>query len=217
MGRLAWIPLLACLGGCATLFSDAKEPVQFTSTPAGAEVIVDGRSVGYTPVTVPIERKLGERYVVLRKAGFKSRQFRLGKTLNTIAILNLCSVLSWATDALTGQLIEYAPNAYYIELPAAGPRPPGMSRRRAKARAQLFVLVSRHRILNDISRREGEYLRALARVFGVSRENYPRFVDSLASAAPDLAPLETRPQALYRAMVSLVQRERLGGWADPRS
>lgn len=205
------VSLPALLGGCATLFSTDRQPVEFTSAPQGAEVLVDGRSVGRTPVVAPVERKTGGTVVTVRKAGFETKQFRLGTTINAVAILNLSSLLSWATDYTSGNLIEYAPNAYFVELGGASRRPP---QARARLRALRYVLVSRHQILSDVSRRSGEHLQVLAGLFGVPAEAYRRFAGALAEEAPALVALEQRPHELFRTLVAVLDERGLVGWRE---
>ena len=44
------------LSGCATIIEGKTETVTFDSEPAGAKVIVAGRVMGNTPITVPVEK-----------------------------------------------------------------------------------------------------------------------------------------------------------------
>lgn len=46
-----------------------KASLQITSTPEGAEVIINGKTVGITPISLEVDR--GEKTIVLRKSGFK--------------------------------------------------------------------------------------------------------------------------------------------------
>lgn len=171
------------LSGCGTLFSEPVQPVVFTSDPQGADVIVNGAFVGHTPVTVPFDRDtFDERIVVIRTPGYATAQFRMSKALNTIAILNLCSLLSWATDAFTGGLIEYSPNAYFVELQPAGGR---RTDRTDEDRAALaFVLVNTAPLLTDIARGDGEYLRTLATLLAIEAPREAAFVAALQAALP---------------------------------
>ncbi len=49
--------LVVHLSGCATLFSKSTRKVKVTSTPTGAEVIVDGTPRGQTPVTIELDNR----------------------------------------------------------------------------------------------------------------------------------------------------------------
>ena len=107
-------------------------------------------------------------YITLRYPGFEPQRFLLEKSLNGIAILNLSSGCFWLTDALTGAMIEYSPNAYHFELRPAGPppaiQPPSATRDHD---ALWFVLFNHHRLRTEVSRHGGEYLRTLASLWRV--------------------------------------------------
>lgn len=79
MLRTAGITLLASvlLSGCAAIFSPQPQAVPVDSRPAGAEVFVDGESVGTTPITLMLDSNRdyevmlslgGEERVVLLKS-----------------------------------------------------------------------------------------------------------------------------------------------------
>src|SRR5678815_3859157 len=115
---------LLLVTGCATLFSGGPQAVTFTSNPPGAQVLIDGVPIGATPMTGMLDRTtFGTHYTTLRYPGFEPQRFLLEKSLNGVAILNLSSGCFWLTDALTGAMIEYSPNAYHLELRPAGMPP----------------------------------------------------------------------------------------------
>lgn len=58
------------LSGCQTFKEGAPQDVAIYSFPAGAEVWVDGKAVGRTPVDVPLARK-STHEVVLKREGYK--------------------------------------------------------------------------------------------------------------------------------------------------
>lgn len=184
MHKFGLLIALALLPGCATLFGESTQMVQFTSKPEGAEVILDGQPIGHTPLTYTIDRSTFDRHiVVIRSEGYQTRQFEMNKGLNTIALLNLCSVLSWVTDAATGNMIEYSPSAYFLDLvPATG----SAQADRSDRVALYFVLVNHRALLTEIARGDGEFLRALTDLLHVDREVYPLFVRDLQSQADRL-------------------------------
>ena len=48
--------LVFLLAGCATLFSGTEETITFNSEPSGAAVVIDGLTVGHTPLTIEVDR-----------------------------------------------------------------------------------------------------------------------------------------------------------------
>ncbi len=73
--RPALIFLLAIAGGCATLMRGGNQKIDVVTEPAGANLVVDGKSYT-TPVTVSITRKKSYE-VVVTKAGFQGVKFML--------------------------------------------------------------------------------------------------------------------------------------------
>ncbi len=181
--------------GCATLFSGTSEDVAFTSHPPGAQVLIDGEDIGRTPLTYRVDRSTFRRSeVTLRMAGYRSEAFPLRRSLNSTALFNCTSILSWGTDALTGAMMEYSPNKYFVELTPKGPIISTGHRR-----ALQFVLVSHHGLIRDITRRRGEYLQTLGYFFGADAASYPRFVSVLGANAPSLVHYE-HPHELFLAI-----------------
>lgn len=67
--RAAALPLLTLvLSGCATIFAPELQSIPVTSAPPGAEVLVDGVSVGVTPLTLELEPRTSYE-VTLRLGG----------------------------------------------------------------------------------------------------------------------------------------------------
>lgn len=112
---------LACialvLSGCATLFSGTDDSVTFSSEPSGAMVLVDGRNVGTTPVTVEIDRPgFGDADVTVQLEGYDTRQFELDKEFNTTAILNIFAPIGFLIDAVTGAIYKLDPTTYTVNM-----------------------------------------------------------------------------------------------------
>lgn len=150
--RLIFLSCLFLLSSCATLFSDSNDTIEFTSEPSGAQVFINGKLVGKTPLKEDVRRSTFDTAkVVIRHPNFKPHSFTLNKTLTTAAIFNLSSVLSWATDATTGKAFKYSPNSYFIDLsnPATGSV--------IENSAFRFVMVNHSKIINELSTEPGEY------------------------------------------------------------
>ena len=186
--------------GCGTLFSDKAQMISISSEPAGAEVLLDGVPQGFTPVDMVIERSSARKIVSVRTPSLPTKQFALTRTLNAISILNLTSVLSWATDLATGGMFEYAPNSYFIDLNTAPPRPPGPQYSEAQRDPRRFVLVNHKPLATEIAKGGGEYLRATASLFEV---DYPAFRELVSANARPLLNT-TYPIDLYRELERLV-------------
>lgn len=198
-----WLLVLFSLAssGCATLFSSSSDEVTFTSEPEGAEVVLDGEVVGRTPLSYELERTTFRRSeVLLRKDGYRSERIRVRKALDTVALFNCTSVLSWGTDALTGAMMEYSPNKYFVELETKGARSD-----RGHLRALAFVLVHHEDVARALARRSGASLDALAELFGVTAAEHPRFMAALGEDAPRLVRYD-HPHQLFRALRRTLDR-----------
>lgn len=209
MHKLGLLLAVALLPGCATLFSEGTQPVRFTSNPEGAEVIINGQPVGQTPLTHTVDREAFDRYmVVVRKDGYEPKEFEMTKGLNTIAIINLSSLSFWATDAATGNMIEYSPGAYYMELAPANSGAPASTQVDPADRAALqFVLVNHRPLLTEIARGDGEHLRLLAGLLRVDKPAYRPFVRDLQTQADRLLAHEY-PYLLYQDLAATGERYR---------
>ena len=103
--------------GCASIFKGTSQIVTFTSEPSGAEVLVDGNSMGKTPLTISLKKNQYST-VLVKKAGFETISRPMGKKYDAIALLNVFWDLS-TTDLLTGAVYEYEPNSYHFVMEKA--------------------------------------------------------------------------------------------------
>ncbi len=157
------------LSSCATVFSRSYDILTFNSLPEGAEVWIDGKNIGKTPVTKRLDRDtFANRRVTIRHDRYEPAQFTLSKSLNKVAIFNSTLWPSWITDALSGSMIMYAPDSYFFELkraktanhtPASSVAPTPSSEK-AMEREELRYLMNHYQeILKEIARGGGEHLK----------------------------------------------------------
>lgn len=106
--------LVLFLSGCAGIIHGNDQVLTFNSEPAGAEVLLDGVSVGVTPLSTKV-KKNAKSTVMIKKDGYSAQTLPLGKHFDSIAILNVFWDLS-TTDMITGAAYEYDPNTYYVKL-----------------------------------------------------------------------------------------------------
>ena len=95
------------LTGCATLFSASNVPVSFNSNPPGAEVLIEGNSVGTTPFTVNLNNHMGHR-VILRREGHQdfTCMFDTGVPAKWVILDILGGFVPIIIDAATGDWKE---------------------------------------------------------------------------------------------------------------
>jgi hypothetical protein len=118
MRTLSFVALaLLLFSGCATLFSGTDEDVTFRSEPSGAQIIIDGVTVGTTPATVEVDRPgLNDMDVTVELEGYEARTFELDKKFNNTAIWNILFWPGFIIDALTGALFRYDKTNYNVNL-----------------------------------------------------------------------------------------------------
>jgi PEGA domain len=184
--RTPAVLLLSMLGGCATLFSDSTEVVTITSNVESAEVLLNGIPVGRTPFSYTFDRDtFAEHQIVLRHPDYQTKQMRLGKTLNKVALFNCSSALFWGTDALSGNMIEYSPGSFFVELQGreSSPSPPVAQ----DSEALRFLVLNRQDFLRNVADGDGPFLRSLAQIFELSDLRYQSFVAALREGLEAMA------------------------------
>jgi hypothetical protein len=113
------------------------------------------------------------------------------KTLNSTALSNCTFILSWGTDALTGAMMEYSPESYFIEL-----QPKRGQHATHDRELMLFIVASSTRLLIDIARGDGEALRAVEKISGIPPAYHNAFLAALRYRLEAMA-RERWPTRLY--------------------
>lgn len=173
-------------GGCATMFSRNYDDLTIESNPPGAEVFMGAEQIGTTPFTKRFKRVTFETTeITFRKEGYKPQTVTLGRSLATPALGNLVFVLttmgvtSWGIDAASGNMIQYSPTSYLIDLQRLGSEESAFWRSNHITLA--FVLTNQMNLMQDISEGGGEYLEAYYQMNNapMAAASYPSFVDTV--------------------------------------
>lgn len=111
--------ILAAMGmmGCATLIHGPSQKVTVESTPSEAQVEVDGRSVGETPVTTVLERDRAYSISIYRE-GYEPHRTTLRPGRSIWAAVNALNLFvpGLLVDASTGALHTLTPAGVTAEL-----------------------------------------------------------------------------------------------------
>lgn len=104
---------------CATIISGNKSPLIIRSEPSGAEVLIDGVSVGRTPLFADI-RRMEDHEIRLMKAGFVEASQTTGRKLNAWAagnvIFGLFGIFGLLVDASTGAAFSPKKDEIHVRL-----------------------------------------------------------------------------------------------------
>ncbi len=117
--RIRWyfVPILTVAVGCATIIHGSSQDVAIASQPTGADVTVDGRAFGRTPVTANLRRKdIHSVKIVL--AGYQPFEMNLTRHVSGWVWGNILfgGLIGLAVDAITGGLYEIKPDQVMAQL-----------------------------------------------------------------------------------------------------
>jgi hypothetical protein len=82
------IALAAHASVACSLFGSRRQTMEFASDPEGAEVYLDGRLVGATPLETRVRRR-GDLSVMVKKEGCRTETRHPSKTLSALGFLDL--------------------------------------------------------------------------------------------------------------------------------
>lgn len=198
-----FISLTLLLSGCATLFSDPEDEITFTTDPKGAEVYLNGDLAGKTPFSLKVEREFSKTMIiVIKKKGYKTKEFMLKNTLNTAAIFNLTSAPSWTTDAISGNMMEYDPKKYLITLERTKRNALNEHKHIQQRKALTYIALSFNKLKRDIANGQGEYLTALTEIMPEHGKSEAKFIQKISVNKQQL--IETQnPVQMYNMLAKL--------------
>ena len=108
------------LSSCCSIINGRSQDVGISSSPAGANVIVDGQNRGITPLTLQLERDENHT-IVIEKEGFQSQSATMTKSVSGWIWGNLFigGIVGLVVDCCTGALWTLDPENVNTILPQA--------------------------------------------------------------------------------------------------
>ncbi|MDO9055276.1 MAG: PEGA domain-containing protein [Sulfuricurvum sp.] len=110
---------IAMFSGCAGMFSGETQMLTVKSNPEGANVMVNGMTIGQTPLTAPIVKKK-DLLLTLSKDGYKEVTTPLNTSFDPMALVGLFSYgTPITTDIQKGTAYQISPNYYQFDMQKA--------------------------------------------------------------------------------------------------
>lgn len=169
-GILMLLPLTLTLG-CATFVVGDKQSLTFDSEPAGAEILINGVSMGVRPTTITIQKRNYENAtVVFKKGGHIDQQATLHtKTTGWFwGNILIGGLLGSAIDSMTGSMVEYDPDKFHVTLPPEKALIGEMARLEYRNKVRTYILLSHQHLISYLAKGSGEHLSSLCVLLGVT-------------------------------------------------
>ncbi len=99
LGLVSAVAVSCLMSGCATIVTGTFQEAEIDTVPSGAEVFVNGDSVGFAPVSVDLDQDT-DPYIVLKKSGYADTRVKLKKGMNGWLVLDVF------TGAVPGLIID---------------------------------------------------------------------------------------------------------------
>lgn len=109
---MAFFVLAIMLSSCATIISGQKQMVAFSTEPSGAEIRIDGRTIGTTPMTTKIKRTT--HAVKFQKEGYRDSDYFFNKKFNGWYLGNILlgGLPGMIVDLCVGSYVNTDDNVY---------------------------------------------------------------------------------------------------------
>ncbi len=111
---IATVLAAIAMTGCATVFHGTDQVLTFTTEPDGADIRVDGKLIGQSPVSYKAPKNKVDS-VRIDKEGYKPEVFAVDKKFDNITFLSIFWDLS-TTDLVSGAAYEYQPSSFHFKL-----------------------------------------------------------------------------------------------------
>lgn len=111
---------LLAVGGCASIMHGTTQKIGISSAPTGAQVSVDNKQFGTTPVFADLKRK-EEHVITITMPGYETAQLTVTKKVSGWVWGNIVlgGLIGLAVDAISGGLYTLTPEQLNAELKAS--------------------------------------------------------------------------------------------------
>jgi PEGA domain len=170
--------------GCASIISGTTQLISVNSNVDGAQVVMNGQTLGKTPLTTQVKR--GEQGTLTVEAdGYTPFTFALNKKINNVFWVNIfCGGLfGSSTDYSTGAMYEYEPSTFFAQLQPENSKKADLDLLYRREAMRRFVLMNHEAVVHELSQGDGAYLRTILGALEIDEHHRETFVrDSLKAA-----------------------------------
>lgn len=159
--------------GCASIIEGKTQAVTFNSEPSGAQVVINGMSMGITPATITLKKsEYDNANVVFKKDGYQDQQANLHTKVTAWFWGNIISGGLWgsSTDAISGAMWEYSPDKHFVTLSPLKASAGEMARVDYENRVRIFLLFNHEQLVADLAREGGESLTSLCALLDLNKD-----------------------------------------------
>jgi len=118
--KCALLLLTPALSGCATILRGTGQGIGIASQPPGAEVVIDNKMYGKTPVSAKLRRK-DNHHVVVHMEGYEPYEIILTRQTSGWVFGNILfcigAPIGLAVDAIAGGMYSLSPDQVNAQLP----------------------------------------------------------------------------------------------------
>jgi hypothetical protein len=168
------------------MFSKDSDEISFESYPSGAQIYNGTELYCTTPCKKTLKRETFRPITItVKKEGYQSQDVLLQKTVDKVSLFNFGFITttggatSWGIDALNGNMIEFFPHSYVIELTKRTSGTQGM-------KPLHFLVVNFKEVQADIARGGGEHLEAYAILSNIPVAHLESILNGTASHKVEL-------------------------------
>ena len=118
--KCATLLLIPALSGCATILRGTGQGIGISSQPPGAEVVIDNKMYGKTPVSAKLRRK-DNHHIVVEMEGYEPYEVILTRQTSGWVFGNILfcigAPIGLAVDAIAGGMYSLSPDQVNAHLP----------------------------------------------------------------------------------------------------
>jgi len=151
------------ISGCATIMEGKQQSVTFNSIPSGADVYLNGKHLGKTPLNITIDKPKENGQLKFSKEGYKALEMTVNKKMSSWLLGNIIfgGTFGTTTDYASGALYEYDPHTIQVTLEAEGMSQSEKVQFTAENKLRRYILTNFSELSVDLANEKGEYLDGL--------------------------------------------------------